>query len=248
MSTVPHWSGREVKALREARRMSVRAFAAHLGVSDRMVSKWESGGDVIRPRPLNQAALDTSLKMANPEARARFEQSAAGRTLNIGTASVASGVRHLMRHPVDGKLMTLVEAGPFTPVGAVGGPIWLPGFYIDVYPTSCAEYVRFVAATGHRPPAQWPGGEYQTALADTPVHVSWPDAQMYAAWASKSMPQLMQWQRASVGDEGMVNGHLAEWCLLTNGPSRRETRTGLGNWSGFRCVVSAEEMVTLLAI
>ena len=60
MSTVPYWSGREVRALREARRMSVREFAAHLGISDRMVSKWEAGGDTIRPRPLNQAALDTS--------------------------------------------------------------------------------------------------------------------------------------------------------------------------------------------
>ena len=36
MPTVPLWSGREVRALREARRMSVREFAAHLGVSDRM--------------------------------------------------------------------------------------------------------------------------------------------------------------------------------------------------------------------
>ena len=65
MSTVPYWSGREVRALREARRMSVREFAAHLGISDRMVSKWEAGGETIRPRPLNQAALDTSLSMAS---------------------------------------------------------------------------------------------------------------------------------------------------------------------------------------
>jgi DNA-binding transcriptional regulator YiaG len=42
VATVPLWSGREVRALREARRMSVREFAAHLGVSDRMVSKWEA--------------------------------------------------------------------------------------------------------------------------------------------------------------------------------------------------------------
>ena len=69
MSTVPYWSGREVRALREARRMSVREFAAHLGISDRMVSKWEAGGDTIRPRPLNQAALDTSLSMASPDIR-----------------------------------------------------------------------------------------------------------------------------------------------------------------------------------
>jgi transcriptional regulator with XRE-family HTH domain len=39
MSTFPQWTGREVRALREARRTSVREIAAHLGVSDRMVSK-----------------------------------------------------------------------------------------------------------------------------------------------------------------------------------------------------------------
>ena len=40
VSMVPVWTGQEVRILREASRMSVRAFAAHLGVSGRMVSKW----------------------------------------------------------------------------------------------------------------------------------------------------------------------------------------------------------------
>ena len=66
------WTGHEVRMLREARRMSVREFAAHLGVSDRMVSKWEAGGRNIRPRPINQQALDTSLRQADPDARERF--------------------------------------------------------------------------------------------------------------------------------------------------------------------------------
>lgn len=70
--SVISWTGREVRLLREARRMSVREFAAHLGVSDRMVSKWEAGGTNIQPRPLNQAALDTSLRLAAQEAQERF--------------------------------------------------------------------------------------------------------------------------------------------------------------------------------
>lgn len=65
------WTGAEIRALREARRMSVRAFAAHLGVSDRMVSKWEARPD-IRPRPMNQAALDTSLARVEPATLSRF--------------------------------------------------------------------------------------------------------------------------------------------------------------------------------
>jgi hypothetical protein len=52
--------------------MSVTEFAVHLGVSGRMVAKWEAGGESIRPRPINQAALDTSLAMATEEVKSRF--------------------------------------------------------------------------------------------------------------------------------------------------------------------------------
>lgn len=54
--------------------MSVREFADHLGVSDRVVSKWEAAGERIRPRPVNQAALDTSLRLAAPEQVALFAE------------------------------------------------------------------------------------------------------------------------------------------------------------------------------
>ena len=239
MSTVPQWSGREVRALREARRMSVREFAAHLGVSDRMVSKWEAGGDSIRPRPFNQAALDTSLKVASPEVKTRFNQLAAGRTILIESTGPGAGVRHLLRHPIDGKPMTLVEAGAFIPSreGLVGG--WLAAFYIDVYPTTSADYARFVAATGHRPPGHWPGGRFAESVAESLVHVPWVDAQAYAAWSSKSLPTLSQWDRAANGDEGMVAGHLAEWCASAEGPRRHEPAAGTSSpQTGFRCALT----------
>jgi hypothetical protein len=50
-------------------RLSIREFAHHLGVSDRMVSKWEAGSI---PRPVNQAALDTALTRADHDIQARF--------------------------------------------------------------------------------------------------------------------------------------------------------------------------------
>lgn len=68
---VLNWTGAETRALREARRMSIREFAAHLGVSDRMVSKWEARPD-MRPRPMNQAALDTSLARVEHATLRRF--------------------------------------------------------------------------------------------------------------------------------------------------------------------------------
>jgi Sulfatase-modifying factor enzyme 1/Helix-turn-helix domain len=247
MSTVPQWTGREVRALREARRMSVREFAAHLGVSDRMVSKWEAGGEAMRPRAMNQAALDTSLAMANADARTRFDRSAAGRVVQIEAATPGVGVRHLVRHPVDGKLMTLIEGGPYTP--AQGPAEWLQSYYIDVFPTTSLDYAGFVSATGHRAPAQWPRDGYLDTLAESLIQVAWVDAQAYAAWASKALPNSAQWDRAADSDAGMVIGHLAEWCASTRGPRRHEARNGASSGQpAFRCVVAATEMLAMLAI
>jgi transcriptional regulator with XRE-family HTH domain len=71
---VQRWSGRETRALREALRMSSRAFAARLGVNERTVTNWEARRGQIYPRPEMQAALDTLLEQASDEAKQRFEQ------------------------------------------------------------------------------------------------------------------------------------------------------------------------------
>lgn len=72
MVTVQRWSGREARLLRDALRMSLRDFAAYLGVSDRTVSNWEGGGTSYQPRAESQAALDTVLGRASDDAKARF--------------------------------------------------------------------------------------------------------------------------------------------------------------------------------
>lgn len=70
--TVRTWTGQEVRALRGARRMSVRGFAGYLGVNERVVSNWEARGRSITPRPVNQQALDTCLNEASDDERSRF--------------------------------------------------------------------------------------------------------------------------------------------------------------------------------
>lgn len=70
--TVRDWTRTEIQALRWARRMSVREFAAHLGVSIRIVSRWEHSDGPAHPRPVNQAVLDTSLRQADTDTRRRF--------------------------------------------------------------------------------------------------------------------------------------------------------------------------------
>lgn len=72
-ATAHHWSGREARLLRHALRLSVRGFAAYLGVAARTVAKWESGGTSTVPRPDTQAILDTALARAEPDARRRFD-------------------------------------------------------------------------------------------------------------------------------------------------------------------------------
>jgi transcriptional regulator with XRE-family HTH domain len=69
---VPTWTGIHVRALREAKRMTVREFAAYVGVSERMVGKWEAGGAGAVPRPFNQQALDICLQRCGPDERGRF--------------------------------------------------------------------------------------------------------------------------------------------------------------------------------
>jgi transcriptional regulator with XRE-family HTH domain len=71
---IQKWTAREVRALREALRMSSRDFAGRLGLSDRAVSKWESPTKPTVPRADSQAMLDTMLAKASDDERARFER------------------------------------------------------------------------------------------------------------------------------------------------------------------------------
>ncbi|MDQ3150705.1 MAG: XRE family transcriptional regulator [Actinomycetota bacterium] len=72
MTTVDRWTGCEAKLLRAALRLSVRDFAARLGVGLRTVNKWEARQADITPLPHMQEVLDTALAWASDEVKARF--------------------------------------------------------------------------------------------------------------------------------------------------------------------------------
>ncbi|MGI5341293.1 formylglycine-generating enzyme family protein [Streptomyces sp. CA-181903] len=107
------------------------------------------------------------------------------------------------RHPVDGKLMVLVPEGIYL-AGELRSPTWLPDFHIDVFPTTNADYARFVEATGYRRPKHWNADKgYPEPQFDHPVvWVTWHDAAAYAEWAGKSLPTSEQWEKAARGTEG----------------------------------------------
>ncbi|QOC93308.1 DUF5919 domain-containing protein [Micromonospora craniellae] len=72
MTTVQRWTGLETRALRQALRLSIKDFSAHLGVAERTVSKWEAGQSAVYPRPEMQAALDTALGTSTEDVHERF--------------------------------------------------------------------------------------------------------------------------------------------------------------------------------
>ncbi|WP_284741831.1 orotidine 5'-phosphate decarboxylase / HUMPS family protein [Amycolatopsis sp. RTGN1] len=74
MIPVVKWSGREARALRNARRMGVRQFAKHLGYTAAAVSYWEARGSDANLRQNTQEVLDADLALAPEDVRGRFEQ------------------------------------------------------------------------------------------------------------------------------------------------------------------------------
>ncbi|MFC6080739.1 hypothetical protein [Sphaerisporangium aureirubrum] len=65
------WTGRKAGILRSALRLSVEAFAHHLGIGVRTVAKWDAEPDIV-PQPSMQQVLDLTLEQAAETAKARF--------------------------------------------------------------------------------------------------------------------------------------------------------------------------------
>lgn len=81
--------------------------------------------------------------------------------------------------------------------------VYLPPYRIDKYPVTNAQYARFVAAAGHRPPLHWKGGKIPPGLELHPVTmVSWFDAVAYAQWAGKRLATEQEWEKAARGPSG----------------------------------------------
>jgi formylglycine-generating enzyme required for sulfatase activity len=154
--------------------------------------------DTLIARVAELEARPQEARPASPPVRQELARSRA----KADTAGSVAPAGDRWRNPKDGKEMVRVPAGKFL-YGDDKKEMELPEFLIDKAPVTNAEYARFVAETGHKPPEHWKGKTPPKKIADHPVvNVSWDDATAYAGWAGGRLPTEQEWEKAARGTDG----------------------------------------------
>ena len=145
------WSGRETLALRTALRMTIEAFAEHLGVAVRTVAKWEAQGPKIVPTPGIQDVLDAALERATPPQQSRFEM------LLEESSAPGERVNRLDRREFINDVLAVVTLGMLHPdrlAAALGAPVAADKRLLEDLGAMADEYGRMYWCM--RPAALWP--------------------------------------------------------------------------------------------
>ncbi|HZS48016.1 MAG TPA: bifunctional serine/threonine-protein kinase/formylglycine-generating enzyme family protein [Blastocatellia bacterium] len=111
--------------------------------------------------------------------------------------------------------MIQIPGGPFTRGSKDGTDIERPlntltvdSFYMDTYEVANIQYDRFIKATNHSAPKNWPDGKIIQGQERLPVtDVSWYDATAYCEWRSQNtglhfrLPTEPEWEYAARGHD-----------------------------------------------
>src|SRR5262249_9156150 len=95
--------------------------------------------------------------------------------------------------------MLLVPAGPFL-FGEKKESIILPSFYVDKTEVTNRAYAEFCKASNHAVPEDFPQDQPDMPV----VNVSILDAQEFARWAGKRLPNAREWEKAARGTDGRM--------------------------------------------
>jgi gamma-glutamyl hercynylcysteine S-oxide synthase len=128
--------------------------------------------------------------------------------------------------------------------------VTLPTFFLDTTPVSNAAYTEFLADGGYDNPRWWSragwdhrqraglaaplfwrrdgGGWVRTRLgvtepvppAEPVMHVSWYEAEAYAAWAGRRLPTEAEWEKAARFDPATGRSRSFPWGEEEPGPGR----------------------------
>lgn len=86
--------------------------------------------------------------------------------------------------------------------------IFLDGFMIDKFEVTNAQYLAFIAATGHKEPfnVYGEGSLFNMKGIETRpvVQVTWHDAADYCQWVGKRLPTESEWEKSARGTDARV--------------------------------------------
>lgn len=108
--------------------------------------------------------------------------------------------------------------------------IYLDSYYIDIYPVTNGQYIRFLENSGYKVKGIWKimdPRKINDKINHPAVGLNWYDAMAYAEWAGKRLPTEAEWEKAARGTDARIWPWGNDWnpnnCHSSVGKDTRKT-------------------------